>query len=458
MTGIIKAAVILAIAVVWMTACSESPDKVDTPSENLPSNVSQSGPLNTLDEADPELLYHSQAPVTPELAKRGGLQVGVSTLTATNPEQLSTSDFSSLLDRVLTLEVWYPAKKAENAKLTTYIDQTRSGKTFELQGQSYRDAEVIKTDREYPLVVLSHGYTGYRTMMFYLAEHLASHGYVVAALDHTDSTNAEVDFVNSPFSGFPSTLLNRARDQQFVLEYFAKLDTPLGKSIAVDQASVIGYSMGGYGAINTVGGCYNYSEALMLQFGFPEAVIPALLPVFNTCNAGQDQVDTHWKAMIAFAPWGGEQGVHSSESLKNISVPVLYVAGEFDDISGYESGVKKLFKQTGSVSSDHTYLMVYENARHNIAAHPAPKVAFDTELDIGHYFEPSWDSVTLNRINEHMSLAFLDCHVKKKMQACAYLPQRQDITQHKQSDGTMSAPWPGFQDRWGTGVKFYRKN
>ena len=96
---------------------------------------------------------------------------------------------------------------------------------FALQGNATRDAEVNNlTGQPFPLVVLSHGYTGYRTIMFYLAEHLASHGYIVAALDHTDSTNAEVDIVNAPFSGFFSTLLNRSRDQQFALDYFTNTD------------------------------------------------------------------------------------------------------------------------------------------------------------------------------------------------------------------------------------------
>jgi len=345
-----------------------------------------------------------------------------------------------------------------DAKLATYSDQTRSGKEFTLEGNSYRDAEILNIGKPYPLIVLSHGYTGYRTIMFYLGEHLASHGYAVAAIDHTDSTNADVDFSTAPFAGFMSTLLNRARDQQFVLDYLGQLQTPLAKMIDTNRASVIGYSMGGYGAINTVGGCYNFSKEGLMQFGMPEEAVPNLLNVFNTCNAGRTEVDTRWKAMLAMAPWGGETNVHSAESLANISLPVLYIGGENDDIVGYEEGVKKLFEQTGSVKSKQTYLMVYENARHNFATHPAPKVAYATELDIGHYFEPAWKSETLNRINQHMSLAFLDCHVKTKAEACEYLPKREDIAQLKQADGSLTEPWLGFQNRWGTGVKFYRKD
>jgi predicted dienelactone hydrolase len=399
-----------------------------------------------------EQLYSDQPSVTPELAKAGQWDVGVKTMHITNPQQLSSADFQSRGDRKLTVEVWYPAKADKKTALATYENVTRLNKAFSLQGSSYRDAPVM-TQGQYPLVVLSHGYTGYRSIMFYLGEHLASHGYVVVGIDHTDSTTGEVDFAKSPFSGFPSTLINRARDQQFVLDHFANLDSALGKQIDSDNAAVIGYSMGGYGAVNTVGGCYNFQQAGLGLLGFPAEMTKTLMPVFNSCHAGRDSVDPRWKAMVAFAPWGQALNVHKASSLQNIKAATLYVAGDQDDVVGFEPGVKTLFEQTGS---DNNYMMVYENARHNFAPHPAPQVAYANEDDLGHYYEPSWDSETLNRINKHMTLAFLDCHVKGSQQRCAYLPEREDITQVKGADGKLSKAWPGFSERWGAGVKFYR--
>lgn len=403
-----------------------------------------------------EQLYHHQPTVTPELAIAGGLPVGVSTITITNPNQLSAKDFSTVEDRSLTLEVWYPAApQKEGAMQATYKNITRGKNEFELQGVSFRDAAVATGEHKYPLVVLSHGYTGYRTIMFYLGEHLASHGYVVAAIDHTDSTNEEIDFAKAPSAGFPSTLINRARDQQFVLDYFGSGQSRFTEIVDADRAALIGYSMGGYGAINTVGSCYAYTQSILAQFGTPPEATAALLPIFNSCNGGRETVDARWKAMMAFSPWGGELAVHDAASMQNIKLPTLYVSGDQDDISGFENGVKKLFEQTGS---KHNYLMVYENARHNIVAHPAPAIAYTDDLDIGHHFEPSWSIETLNRINQHMSLAFFDCHVKQITSACTYLPEREDITQVKGSDGKLSKAWPGFPERWGTGVKFYRSN
>ena len=405
-----------------------------------------------------EQLYTHQPTVTPELAFDGEYQVGVSTLKAINPKQLNTTNFTSFEDRELTLEVWYPADVSKKAELAIYKDVTRTSKGFELLGGAYRDADPVKAKKEFPLIIFSHGYTGYRSIMFYLGEHLASHGYVVASIDHKDSTNADVIASGSPFSGFPSTLLNRARDQQFVLDYFSQLKTPLGRVVNTDLAVASGHSMGGYGTINTVGGCFSFSDAAMKQFGIPEQAIPLLLPLFNTCNAAQAKVDPRWKGMMAFAPWGGEANVHDLKSLQNIKVPALYVAGDEDDVSGYENGVKKLFENTGTSSEEKsTYMLVFENARHNIVTHPTPSIAYEDDFDIGHYYEPSWDIETINRVNEHMVLAFLNCHIKDSEDACEFLPVREDATQTKQEDGALTAVWPGFKDRWGTGLKFYRK-
>jgi dienelactone hydrolase len=395
-------------------------------------------------------LYTSQPDVTPELGKRGSYSVGVRTIEATNPQQLSAKDYQSLEDRTLTLEVWYPAVTKESDIQATYENVTRTHKKFLLQGDSVRDAKT-NTEKTYPLVVLSHGYTGYRTIMFYLGEHLASHGYIVVGIDHTDSTTGEVDFENSPFSGFPSTLINRARDQQFVLDYFSSAKTDLAKIADTDHASVIGYSMGGFGAVNTVGGCYNFNQQGLQAFGFPEPAAKALVPVFNICNAGQEQVDSRWKAMVAYAPWGQEQNLHKLDA---INVPSLYVTGDHDDVSGYEQGVKKLYEQ--SAAKD-TFMLVYENARHNVAPHPAPGIAYAADADLGHYYEPTWSSETLNRINQHMTLAFLDCYVKKQTSSCEFLPKRESAAQTKQADGTLTDPWPGFANRWGLGMKFMRK-
>lgn len=397
-----------------------------------------------------EQLYTSQPALTPTLANAGDHAVGVRTMTIENPGQLDANDLPNLITRRLVLEVWYPAADTSGTSRAEYRDVTRLHKPFTLQGAAWRDATPA-ADESFPLVVLSHGYTGYRTIMYYLGEHLASHGYVVASIDHPNSTNAAIDFRNDRGAGFANTLLHRARDQQFVLDTFAQLDSPVAASADAERASVIGYSMGGYGAVNVVGGCYRYTRESVLSFGVPEEAADALVPVYSGCNAWRDAADPRWRAMVAFAPWGQTRGVHD---LAGVEVPSLFIAGEEDDISGFANGVRQLFEQTGAESK---YLLVYEGARHNVAPHPAPAVAYEEADDLGHYAEPAWSVEQLNRVNKHIVLAFLDCHVKNVGQHCAFLPQTETATQSRGSDGQLSDPWPGFGDRWATGMRFYRR-
>lgn len=398
---------------------------------------------STQSSSAPVSLYQGVNALMPELAEAGELPVGVATIEIDGPSLLVPEK-----QRPLKLEVWYPSRTS-NDKQATYSDVTRAQQPFTLLGHAFRDVAARSTKAEFPLVVLSHGYTGYRSIMYYLGEHLASHGYVVVGIDHTDSTNKEIDFKNNSGAGFHSTLLHRSRDQQAVLEHFTKHGKLFGAN--AEQASVIGYSMGGFGALNTVGACYNFDDLKAKAFGFEPDKHRALLEELNTCNAGLSEVDPRWQAMIAIAPWGGQADVISK--LGHIKAPSLFIAGREDDVSGYENGVKKLFSGAGA---EHKYLMVFDNARHNIAPHPAPPEAYNNELALGHYHEPAWSTENLNNINKHMILAFLDCHVKGDKTSCKMLPTTENGTQKKQADGKLDAAWPGFKDRFGTGVWFYR--
>ena len=400
-----------------------------------------------------EQLYTHQSPVTPELAFSGTYNVGVTTITATDPKRLNTSNFITSSSRPLKLEVWYPAEASKEARLATYKNVTRLQNPFELQGDADRDAVALKAG-SFPLILLSHGFTGYRTQMFYLGEHLASHGYIVVGIDHTDSTNAEIKTPDDRPAGIISTLYNRARDQQFLLDYFTEQPSPVANIVDTDNAAIIGHSMGGFGAINTVGGCYNFTYDILVDYGIPAPLALVMPLALNSCYGGRDEIDPRWKAAQLFAPWGGEYNVHSAEAMEKITVPTLYAAGDQDNTSGFTQGVQKLYKQTGGGDK---HLLLFKNARHNVGPHPAPAASFGSDFELGHYVDPSWDTETINRVLEHMSLAFLDCYVKNDNARCDYLPIRQDSQQYEGALHQNRDPWPGFQHLWASGLRFYRQ-
>ena len=201
----------------------------------------------------------TQLPSAPELAAYGELTVGVRQMEMVNPNQINILAIDPQTekpaewpryDRPLTVEVWYPAAQGAKGD-TTLKAYLRDGTTeVSLEGQAVRDADIVSPDSPYPLVLISHGYPGNRFLLSHLAENLASKGYVVASIDHTDSTYRTQ-------AAFGSTLVNRSLDQLFVLQQMADLAAaggPMHGLYDANNTGLIGYSMGGYGAVITAGG------------------------------------------------------------------------------------------------------------------------------------------------------------------------------------------------------------
>lgn len=385
----------------------------------------------------------SQIPqaMRPHLAQPGAFAVGVRTEIFEHPHQLDLTSGQYAV-RQLTVELWYPA--TTGTSLSNYPSMTKSQQRFIIKGTTYRDAKPAAA-KPWPIVVLSHGYPGNRTLMFYLAEHLASHGYLVAAIDHPHSTYGEIDQKKAPYQGFLNTLYHRSRDQQFVLDTLRQQNnSPLSwlqAHVDTKSAAVIGYSMGGYGALNTIGGCFAFTEQHVAAFtGLKDAAkTKALQQALNSCAGGQlqAQVDPTWKAAIAIAPWGGQHQLFSKTALQQLTVPLLFLAGDQDEVSGY-AGMRALYEQTGSPEK---YFLTYHHAGHNIAPHAAPQVSRQLPSDFAHYHEASWASDSLHDINKHIVLAMLDCHVKSIPATCELL----------QAD---HPEWPGYQRGLATGLSW----
>ena len=205
------------------------------------------------------------APMAPELAGYGTYDIGVRTLQVTDknrPDILNTKEGSEapLYDRTLTLEVWYPATLPPGQKPGgEYRAITRDPAVMAtLHGKAVRDAVPSTAGGAFPLVIISHGYPGNRFLMSHLAESLASKGFVAVSIDHKDSTYDDQ-------KAFGSTLFNRSFDQLFVLNEMARLGARgaasfLSGLVDASRTGVVGYSMGGYGVVNVIGGGYSKAK------------------------------------------------------------------------------------------------------------------------------------------------------------------------------------------------------
>ena len=166
---------------------------------------------------------------------------------------------------------------------------------------------------------MSHGYPGSRLIFTYLTENLASKGYVVVSIDHMESTFRDL-------AGFPSTLLNRAKDQIFVLNQLAEMGKPSSKSflaglLDADNTALIGYSMGGYGVLNAMGA--GYSPQMLTQFTALTGGSKAIDVRMTNHPEYKKTIDARIKAVVAFAPWGMERGLWDAEGLAGVKVPTF---------------------------------------------------------------------------------------------------------------------------------------
>ncbi|MBD2752530.1 alpha/beta hydrolase family protein [Spirosoma validum] len=390
-------------------------------------------------------------PNAPELAARGSQGVGVRTITLTHQAQvdvLHTKDGKHpLYDRPLTLEIWYPARiPANKPTLVTYKsvlgrsnDPKRPLIPFTFSGRAARDAEPDLSAGAYPLVIVSHGYPGSRLLLTYLTENLASKGYVVVAIDHTESTYSDL-------AGFPSTLLNRSLDDLYVLNEIARLGAKTSQSflsglVDANNTALIGYSMGGYGALNAAGA--GYSPQATKLFGQMIGGSTALDVRSMGSPSFKTSLDSRIKAVVAFAPWGMERSVWDATGLAGLTLPTLFVAGSQDDVSGYEKGIKAIYD--GVVNADR-YLLTYVNARHNVAPNPPPMASLLPGVSADeymHYAEPAWNEHRINNINQHFVTAFLGIYLKK-IDYAKYLTL-------PETDAT--GPWTGFKARMSVGLE-----
>lgn len=326
-------------------------------------------------------------PDSPPLAGPGPLPVGVRTLTVTDPDRPAPGLTHG--PRALVVELWYPAAPGTPPG-GSYDTLLRDGETpVTLHGRAARDA--APAPGRWPLVLLSHGYPGNRLLLAHLGEALASRGYLVASADHPESTYQDQGPVGA-------TLYHRPLDQRFLLAELG--DHPLAEP---GCAAIIGYSMGGYGALVTAGA--GLSPAVLQH----EAAPPDGLLACHLAGAAPP-APRALRAVIAIGPFGNAQGLWEPGAFRGLP-PLLVMAGDLDTTSGYE-GMRGIAQGAGC------WLLTFANAGHNAAAPiPAPAESHAHSDRLGwapfqHYADAVWDSVRMNALAQHVACAFLDRHLK----------------------------------------------
>ncbi|WP_017328007.1 alpha/beta hydrolase [Synechococcus sp. PCC 7336] len=148
-----------------------------------------------------------------------------------------------------------------------------------------------------PLLVISHGFASSRDTFAYLAEHLASHGFAVAAIEHPTSSTVTVQrFLQGDVEPVASEVfIERPKDISVVLDELESLtasDGVLYNRIAVDRVGVIGQSLGGYTAL-AVGGASLDFEFARRRCDASLQSLPFNLSVLLQCRLLEIPADTY---------------------------------------------------------------------------------------------------------------------------------------------------------------------
>lgn len=255
---------------------------------------------------------------------------------------------SSLLEQELTLP--------DPPAIHSQIDPTTSGPRWVRQiSFTLRDYErfrAIPVDMYWSrrsngqLVVLSHGFGADRRFLGYLAYHLASHGFTVAALEHPGSNVAWLTRLTSgrlhngtlgellPASEF----IDRPKDISFLLDELDRMERRsnlLRGRLNTRQVTVIGHSLGGYTALALVGARLN----LQRLREFCHSPMPTELSAADwlQCTAADlpnrlpDLRDDRIVQIMALNPVIGR--LFDETSLAKIRVPTLVLSSTNDTIT-----------------------------------------------------------------------------------------------------------------------------
>ncbi len=177
------------------------------------------------------------------------------------------------------LTCWYPAepqagllpsaawdtKVAQDANRYTGFgeDSSWAGIVPQLKGYALPNAPIARGTNRFPIILYSHGFTCHRKSNCHDAEELASHGYVVAGVDHEDCWGTEFPdgrylktsytSAGSPASFTAYLIDSRVKDLVCMMDELGRLDANdpwLAGRLDLNCLGTLGMSFGGSSTAN----------------------------------------------------------------------------------------------------------------------------------------------------------------------------------------------------------------
>ncbi|PSN14082.1 dienelactone hydrolase [filamentous cyanobacterium CCT1] len=191
-----------------------------------------------------------------------------------------------------------------------------------------------------PIVILSHGFGDIKESFTFIAEHLASYGFVVLLPDHVGSDLAyRQQFLQGRLNTLlsPMEFLNRPQEISFLIDQLERLvamSPSWADRLDLDRIGIMGDSLGATTALSLAGAEITYAriaeacgpDSFSLNFALYLECRARFLPPQN-----YQLRDDRIKAIYVTHPMGGH--LFGPEGMSQIAIPLMMVVGSNDIVS-----------------------------------------------------------------------------------------------------------------------------
>ncbi len=333
------------------------------------------------------------------------------------------------------LTVWYPSSAAASGEDYLYeyaikLSLPSENSTVGLAafaGAAQFDAAFEDADGPYPLIVLSPGFALGASTHGWLAEHIASYGFVVVAPEHREH-------LNNAFTELSQATVVRPQYIASLFTLLAELAEP-GPEFAgfydLDNAALVGHSYGGYTALVS-GGARLYPAAFEQTCATARAtedpsawlcdvLLPYVPDMAELAGLPRDfeglWPDWRQPEVDAIVALAGDAFMMGAEGLQSIQVPVLAIGGTEDKDSPYLWSTSPTYE---FASSEHKARVGLLGVGHMIFAGPCERVSLLVNVAAGEFCnDPGLERQLAHDVTSHFTTAFLLAELQQDAQAAS---------------------------------------